>query len=509
MARNFELSASDQTKTRRCFLGQRHVATLVGFLTCYLQTSNRIVAGVAIVAMVKHRQLNETSTWNSSEISCPLPSTPPESVIKSSFQGEFDWSTQLQGVLLGLGSLSYLLAQIPAGRLADVLGSKPILVYSNAATGILTLISPFAARWHIYAFIAVQFIKGATQGCGFPALYKMTSNWIPRNERGTLSTLMVCGYSVGMAVTGIVTGWLCDIPGLGWPSAFYIWGAITFFVSVGFHFIYYETPSEHPWITAEELKFITDGLETKASKKQPPTPWKKIFTSMPCYAYFYGLAGHTYGFVHFFTVQPTFMGTVLHYSMAENGLASCLPILISTVSGVLSSMASHWITKKNLIRIDTLRKIATGSSALGFSLCMAGILLAGCDAIINILFFALSLFSLGIALAGIVISGVDMAPVFSGSIMGVAAFVSGISSTLVPVVAGLLTTHETLSEWRIVFWINLVVVGSSGLVYVLFGSAEVQPWNYPEGEDITKEIRHKDQNMKLMDNKSTEIEEQQ
>ncbi|GBM86292.1 hypothetical protein AVEN_121809-1, partial [Araneus ventricosus] len=54
-------------------------------------------------------------------------------------------------------------------------------------------------------------------------MYKMTSNWIPRTERGTLITLVVCGYSVGMAVTGIVTGWLCDIPGLGWPSAFYIW----------------------------------------------------------------------------------------------------------------------------------------------------------------------------------------------------------------------------------------------------------------------------------------------
>ncbi|GBM86580.1 hypothetical protein AVEN_58987-1, partial [Araneus ventricosus] len=100
-----------------------------------------------------------------------------------------------------------------------------------------------------------------------------------------------------------------------------------------------------------------------------------------------------------------------------NGLASCLPILITTVSGVLSSLMSHWITKKNLIGLNNLRKIATGSSALGFSLCMVGILLAGCDAIINILFFALSLFSLGIALSGIVISGVDMAPVFSAKLI--------------------------------------------------------------------------------------------
>ncbi|GBO25404.1 hypothetical protein AVEN_78144-1 [Araneus ventricosus] len=53
---------------------------------------------------------------------------------------------------------------------------------------------------------------------------------------------------------------------------------------------------------------------------QPPTPWKKMLASVPCCAYFYGIAGHSYGLIHFVTVQPTFMGTVLHYSMAENGL---------------------------------------------------------------------------------------------------------------------------------------------------------------------------------------------
>ncbi|GBM25486.1 hypothetical protein AVEN_201913-1, partial [Araneus ventricosus] len=55
---------------------------------------------------------------------------------------------------------------------------------------------------------------------------------------------------------------------------------------------------------------------------------------------------------------------------------------------------------------------------------------------------------------------------------------------------------ETLAEWRTVFWVNLGVVGSSGLVYVLCGSAEVQPWNYVDGEYPTeatnKERKHSD-----------------
>ncbi|GBM16644.1 hypothetical protein AVEN_126814-1, partial [Araneus ventricosus] len=42
-----------------------------------------MVLGVAIVAMVKHRQTNETSKWNTSEISCPLPSDPSKSGVGS------------------------------------------------------------------------------------------------------------------------------------------------------------------------------------------------------------------------------------------------------------------------------------------------------------------------------------------------------------------------------------------------------------------------------------------
>ncbi|GBM78456.1 Putative inorganic phosphate cotransporter [Araneus ventricosus] len=483
VAGNSEASASDETRTNeRCYLGQRHVVIFIGFLNCFLINTNRLVLGVSIVAMVKHGQMNETSKRNISEISCPLPSVPSKPVVGSNFQGEFDWNTEMQGYVLGAGFLGFLITQAPAGRLADAVGCKSMIVFSNALTGLLVFISPFAARWNIYALMAVQFLRGASQGITTPAIFKMLSNWIPRTERGTLNSLAMCGYSVGLAFGGLVTGWLCDIPGFGWPSAFYVWGTFCFMIAIAIQFTYYEHPMNNPWITEEELKYITDGLEIKVSEKVLATPWKKIFTSIPCYAYCYGLFGHYWGIGYFLTSHPTFMGTVLHYSMAENGLASCLPVLITTVSGVLSSMLSHWVSKKNLISLNMLRKTATAVSAFGYSLCMAGILLAGCDSVINVLCFALSLFFKGIGLAGIVISGVDMAPAFAGSVMGVSTNVASLASLLVPVATGLLTTHETLSEWQNVFWLNLVIVGSSGLVYLLFGSAEVQTWNYPDDE---------------------------
>ncbi|GFT22559.1 hypothetical protein NPIL_414971, partial [Nephila pilipes] len=53
-------------------IGKRHVVTILGFLLCALLNANRLVLGVAIVAMVKHHHTNETVLRNTSELSCPL-----------------------------------------------------------------------------------------------------------------------------------------------------------------------------------------------------------------------------------------------------------------------------------------------------------------------------------------------------------------------------------------------------------------------------------------------------
>lgn len=34
-------------------------------------------------------------------------------------------------------------------------------------------------------------------------------------------------------------------------------------------------------------------------------------------------------------------------------------------------------------------------------------------------------------------------------------------------------------EWRLVFWMMLMIMTSTSIIYVLFGSGEVQTWNDP------------------------------
>lgn len=42
---------------------------------------------------------------------------------------------------------------------------------------------------------------------------------------------------------------------------------------------------------------------------------------------------------------------------------------------------------------------------------------------------------------------------------------------------GVLTPDRTLTQWRLVFWIAFAVFNVTNLVYIIWASGEIQPWN--------------------------------
>lgn len=70
-------------------------------------------------------------------------------------------------------------------------------------------------------------------------------------------------------------------------------------------------------------------------------------------------------------------------------------------------------------------------------------------------------------------------------------FVNGIavlSGVISPYLIGILTTNQTLQEWKIVFWIMFVILISVNLIYLFWGSGKVQKWNSTERKEENKPI---------------------
>ncbi|GFW70152.1 inorganic phosphate cotransporter [Trichonephila clavipes] len=269
------------------------------------------------------------------------------------------------------------------------------------------------------------------------------ANWFPRKERGLLSTFVISGYSLGSAVASAVTGCICNIQDLGWAGVFYIVGGFGIFHAILSCLVLHETPQEHPRISSKELIYLSDNEEKGGSN--------------------------------------------------QNGYWSCLPFLMKAFGEYSTSSIANWLLMKNYITIDVLRRGCNMIGCIGFSAAVFGTYLSECNGSMSAVTAAVSMFFTGVATPGAMIACIDMAPRFAGSLSGLLNGAGCTMSFLVSILVGILTKNKILSEWHLVFFISIAVVLSSGVVFAVFGSAKVQPWNFVQKES-SKDINMVEKN---------------
>ncbi|GBM06907.1 Putative inorganic phosphate cotransporter, partial [Araneus ventricosus] len=251
--------------------------------------------------------------------SCPINSsnskgdnTSPEE------EGEFDWSPSVQGNILGAGFLGYVVTQMLGGLLAERYGAKITIIVGLFLSSLAHILTPVAAWTSSNVMIAMQLIRGIGQGLIPAAHCVVAANWFPMIERGLLNSLVLSGYCVGALVSGFSAGSMCLSSFLGgWPSVYYVYGGLGLILCLCFQVFLYETPKCHPKIKDSELNYILQNQERDLSQKRPPTPWRKILTSVPVYAVTYAIFAAFWVGAHFLSVHPIFLGTIMHFSLQE------------------------------------------------------------------------------------------------------------------------------------------------------------------------------------------------
>ncbi|KAF8787703.1 putative inorganic phosphate cotransporter like protein [Argiope bruennichi] len=174
-------------------------------------------------------------------------------------------------------------------------------------------------------------------------------------------------------------------------------------------------------------------------------------------------------------------------SKHKNGLFASVPFVLQTFLALLVSWISGWLNKHKYAGVDKVRKGCNFLFCVGYSLCLLGIYAAGCDKSTSAPFSILAMGSVGLSFAGCMIAAIDMSPTFAGTIMGVSSIISSLSGFIMPILVGVLTNDEqTLEQWNKVFFISIGVTMTSGIIFSLFGSAEVQDWNFPVLKEFEK-----------------------
>jgi len=135
-----------------------------------------------------------------------------------------DWniSKVALGPIFTATTLGFALGAMAFGILADRYGrrlSTLICVFVFGAFNVLT-----ATAHSLEAMVLYRFLAGLGMGGGMPNGYALLSEYFPRRMRARVIMLAATGYALGANIGGWSAALL--IPPFGWPSVFYLGGAM-------------------------------------------------------------------------------------------------------------------------------------------------------------------------------------------------------------------------------------------------------------------------------------------
>lgn len=152
------------------------------------------------------------------------------------------------------------------------------------------------------------------------------------------------GIVVGLAAAGALAG-----SSGGWPSVFYVTGALGMIVGIWILLGVAECPAQHPSMSPKERAYIEENFGVAPSTdhvsvdrghmvdislavtlirsscmtilaftlQKRPTPWTSILTSIPMISLVLAHCGHSWAFWTILTKMPTYLDKALNYNIQE------------------------------------------------------------------------------------------------------------------------------------------------------------------------------------------------
>ncbi|XP_044597056.1 vesicular glutamate transporter 3-like, partial [Cotesia glomerata] len=438
---------------------RRNVVAMLAFFGFFISYLLRVNLSIAIVAMT-------TSSFGN--------------------KAEFNWDSKLQGFILSSFFYGYLSTQLLGGCLSARIGGKKVFGIGLGVTALLTFMTPPLTRMSVYLLISLRIAEGIFEGVTYPAIQSMWANWIPPAERSQLSAFAVSGSTFGAVFSMSTCGIMAER--LGWPSVFYISGALGLIWFTLWCYIVTDKPENDPHISQSELNYIKKSLGHNSDLQKLEKishPWKSVFKSLPVWAIFAAGLSEAWGFYTLLTQLPKFMNDVLSMKLENTGLLSAVPYLILSIVALFFGHTADYLRSRKILTTTNVRKLFTCSAFLSQTIFMilAGFSSTSTSAIICL---SVAVGLGGIAWSGFGVNPLDIAPQHACIIIGIGNTIGTLPGIFSPIVTGYIVTNGTASEWRIVFMIAGAVYLIGIIVYGLCASGEQQKWALEKKNDDLK-----------------------
>ncbi|XP_065204366.1 vesicular glutamate transporter 1-like [Planococcus citri] len=392
-------------------------------------------------------------------------------------RGEFEWTSDEVNVLRSSFTWFMGPAQLLGGMMCQRYGGKITFTLSNLIMAVVSLMIPFGAGLGIKVLIMLRVLQGIFGGAAIGNSANMLiSKWVPPNERGKFSTVMA-GLYTGTAFSYFLHGWVIHL--LGWRAVFYVTSAIATMWCVAWHFIIYDSPQEHPYISPEEVKYIEKEIGNSISKKKLPIPWRAILTSTPIIVNTLCQFASMWTIFTFTLYIPAYLTEIHGFAAHKMGMLSSLPYILETLFAIVFGYLTDFLLHRHILSRTNTRKFAAFFNTIIAGSMFAALAFGGCNSVYILSLLTLAVMLHGASLSGIAPNVIDLSPNFCAILHGIQGFITSSAGYLSPLVITLIAHKgRGIREWNMVFVIIGCINIVPGILFMIFSQSEVQPWNY-------------------------------
>ncbi|CAG2114228.1 unnamed protein product [Medioppia subpectinata] len=338
----------------------------------------------------------------------------------------------------------YLITPTISGRITERFGAKWITSITIMTSGAILALIPTAAYYSVNLLIALLVIQGLFHGCVFASLFSLYAHWFTPMERTYAISGIAAGSNFGNLVTFPLAGYLAENGFAdGWPSIFYV----VFMAHI-------------PWFILWVLCVQNTPLDSNRSALIRCSDSELNY-----------IKNNTNSFG-----APKVFGIPI----IQNGLFNAMTSLATGVTMAVCGPLSAYVIRKSSAKLSktAVRKIFATTALMGPAVCLTIITAIGCDSTSVIALLITALFFYGFMTGGEFSMISEYAPDFSGTVFGIAATLSVFPAFLAPYVVGLILddSPNDISRWNVVFYITIGVYILGTVVFLVFASAEPQPW---------------------------------